>query len=144
VDVGSYVEKLVNYLFLSFGASRSKVQVNVQAEGIEIPLDKAVPCGLIINELVSNCLKHAFLGRAIGTITITVSSDPKSVLLVVSDNGIGLPGDASVDEPQTMGLRLVRLLVKQLVGELHVTTGEGTEFRIRFRKRGPSKAMHSV
>lgn len=137
VDVKSYVEKLVNHLFLSFGASRNKIRVSLETRNVEIPLDKAVPCGLIINELVSNCLKHAFAGRPRGKINISLQAEPRWFVVVVADDGVGLPAGVSVDEPQTMGLRLVQLLARQLLGELKVTSGsEGTSFRVRCRRRG--------
>ena len=96
----------------------------------------AVPCGLIINELVSNSLKHAFPEGLRGAIHIDISPDKKErYLLTVRDTGIGFPEELDFQNTQTLGLQLVNMLVKQLEGKIEMVKGKGTEFKISLQER---------
>jgi two-component sensor histidine kinase len=96
-------------------------------------INTAVPCGLIINELVSNALKYAFEGRQEGQISIRLSQpDPSTLLLVVKDNGIGLPQGFDLGRAETLGLKLVNGLTQQISGKISLKNGQGTEFTIQF------------
>ena len=97
-------------------------------------INKAIPCGLILNELISNALKHAFSGDGAGAITVIIRKyDNKEIEIVVGDNGLGLPDDVDIRQPRSVGLHLVNGLVKnQLNGQIKVRRDNGTEFRIIF------------
>ena len=95
-------------------------------------MDTAVPCGLIINELVTNSIKHAFKGIKSGKISVKFHSNDGCYTLIVSDNGIGLPKDFDVKNPEKLGLKLVNSLTEQLDGILEVQSNDGAEFKIRF------------
>ena len=96
-------------------------------------IDTAIPCGLIINELVSNALKYAFPENIRGNITIHIfENTPQELTLTVSDDGIGLPEDISMDNAQTLGLRMVNTLTRQISGHLTIDRETGTTFQICF------------
>jgi two-component sensor histidine kinase len=96
-------------------------------------IDIAIPCGLILNELVSNALKHAFNERETGEIVVELHEDAdRGWHLCVRDNGVGLPDGLDKQESLTLGLRLVRMLVAQLQGRLEIRQNEGTEFCLNF------------
>jgi two-component sensor histidine kinase len=102
-----------------------------------LDIDRAIPCGLIVNELVSNALKHAFplQDHQVGEIHISMHSVPGQdgqIELVVCDNGVGLPVDVEVAEAKTLGLTMVNLLSRQLRAELEVHRNQGTSVRITF------------
>ncbi|MBU4371239.1 MAG: sensor histidine kinase, partial [Proteobacteria bacterium] len=96
--------------------------------------NKAIPCALILNELISNALKHAFPGDGPGELQIIIRETKNTEIeIVVRDNGIGLPDDVDIHQPRTVGLHLVNGLVKnQLDGQIEVRRDNGTEFRIKF------------
>jgi PAS domain S-box-containing protein len=133
IDFGSYIRDLTNNLFLTFGVNRSQVSLEINAKGILFNIDTAVPCGLIINELVANSLEHAFRNQQNGKITIEILPDVDHTWkLSVSDNGVGMDPSLDIQSAKTMGLRLVRALTKQIDGELHVSTYQGTTATIVF------------
>jgi len=122
-------------LLRSYGSEAARVAIKAEVEDIRLGVDQAIPCGLIINELVSNSLKHAFLEGEGGEIRIAMRQvGEDEVELEVSDNGIGLPESVGVRNAESLGLRLVSMLAEdQLVGEIKVDRGKGTRFRIGFR-----------
>lgn len=133
VDLGDYVRRLAGHLFRSFGDSTEHIQLELKIEGVSLAVDRAAPCGLIINELLSNSLKYAFLGNRPGRIYIRAERQPnQSILLSIGDDGPGLPPDVGLWNTKTLGLRLVRTLVRQIDGELELGEPPGAEFRIRF------------
>jgi two-component sensor histidine kinase len=140
IDFGKYAKSLSKHLIRSYGAD-SSIKLKIEADNVLLGIDKSVPCGLIINELVSNSLKHAFSGGKNGEIRIVVRSekdntgDSSSLLydIVISDNGIGLPKDFDYQKTDSLGLRLVSALTKQIDGNIEVDTSGGTAFRITFR-----------
>jgi two-component sensor histidine kinase len=100
---------------------------------VSLDLDRAIPAGLIISELVSNALKHAFRGRREGDILVELTGvDSGHVALTVTDDGIGLPEGMDPNESQTLGLLLVHTLTRQLGGKLTIRSGTGTAFEIVF------------
>ncbi|OFY94077.1 MAG: hypothetical protein A3K10_07340 [Bacteroidetes bacterium RIFCSPLOWO2_12_FULL_31_6] len=97
-------------------------------------LDLSIPCGLIINELVSNALKYAFKGREKGKITISLFLINGMVTIKVSDNGVGMSKNINVKETNTLGLQLVTALVEQIEGKLKIDYNKGTTFTITFKQ----------
>lgn len=133
INFKEYIESLVWDLFYTYGYEKGNVQPIFDLDEVNIGLDTAIPCGLIINELVSNSLKYAFPSRK-GTIIIEFKSKGEEILLKVADNGVGLPADIEPENAETLGLKLVYILTKQLEGELELDRTHGTEFTIRFKE----------
>ena len=120
-----------------------------ELDPVFLPVDMAIPCGLILNELATNSLKHAFIGRERGTIEIQLTSLPnESVRLLFRDDGWGLPDGLNLQAAESLGLRLIRMLGKQLRGEVVTRSGEGTTFELRFKitetRVGPSHEAKAV
>jgi PAS domain S-box-containing protein len=133
VDFGSYIQDLASFLFRSYRAERGAVRLSVDADGVSLPIDTAVPCGLIINELISNSLKHAFADGREGEIRVSlVAEQEQRIRLAVSDNGVGFPEDVDFRRTPSLGLQLVNTLVDQLDAEIELYNGEGTRFEIAF------------
>jgi len=132
VDFNLYLERLVYNLFSFYGVDRSRIRSVVDAEGMRLDIAKAIPCGLIVNELLTNALKHAFPDGRSGEISISLRSQDGRASLEVADNGIGLADDLAVDGSASLGLKLVSVLAKQLHGEIHVDRHGGTRFAISF------------
>jgi two-component sensor histidine kinase len=135
VDMGAYIRELADELEHSYGTPA--VAIQSEADEILLDIDRAIPCGLIVNELVSNALKHAFplQDHQVGEIHISMHSVPGQdgqIELVVCDNGVGLPVDVEVAEAKTLGLTMVNLLSRQLRAELEVHRNQGTSVRITF------------
>jgi len=133
INLVSYLSQLVEHIKSSYGRESTSISVNMQIDpALTLTLDECVPCGLIINELVSNSMKHAFQPGMQGEIIICVSGDGQICSLVVSDDGCGLPPSADSSRTDTLGLQLVTNLVRQLEGSLNISGEQGTEFTIRF------------
>ncbi len=135
IDFAGYIESMVEELRRSYGSERAGIGIKMEVGNVRLGINYAIPCGLIINELVSNSLKHAFLEGKRGEVRIAmrqVSGD--EVELEVSDNGAGIPESVDVRNAKSLGLRLVSILAEdQLGGEMELDRTEGTKFRIRFR-----------
>jgi PAS domain S-box-containing protein len=141
LDFASYVRDLTGYLLRSYGVSSKGVRLDVDVTDLSLDLDTAIPCGLIINELVSNTLKHAFPDRdrdGDGRVRVVMREDEGKITLVVSDNGVGLPEDLDAQHTESLGLQLVNILTDQLDGTLALDRKAGTTFEITFDK--PSHA----
>ena len=127
-----YIRHLVAQVFQSYGEQSQHVAVSLRVQKVSLSIEAATPCGLIINELVSNALKHAFPHKA-GELWVTFEiNQEQNYILTVSDNGIGLPEDFDVQKAESLGIQLVHSLVEQLDGNLDVATGNGTSFSITF------------
>jgi two-component sensor histidine kinase/sensor domain CHASE-containing protein len=129
VSFAAYVRDLAAHLRHSYAGNSESVQVRIDVEDISLDLDLSVPCGLIITELLSNALKHAFPAGRTGTVTVSMAHDgPGRLRLGVSDDGIGLPQGVDVRSADTLGLRIVTMLVEQIKGTLSTgTAGTGAE-----------------
>jgi PAS domain S-box-containing protein len=136
IDFGDYAHSLAVELYHSYGADPSKILLKVDARKVTLGLDSAIPCGLILNELVSNCLKYAFPAerREKGQIEIVLRQNAKgAVRLMVADDGKGLPEDLDIRRTKSLGLHLVILLAEQqLRGKLRLDRVKGTRFTIEF------------
>ncbi len=106
----------------------------VKVENIKLNIETGIPCGLIINELVSNSLKHAFPNERKGEVCVSLKSYDDDYKFVVSDNGIGLPDDIEAKKTDGLGLQLVNNLVSQLDGMIDLDRSQGTKFTISFKK----------
>jgi PAS domain S-box-containing protein len=134
VDFSEYVHDLSTFLFRSYQADSSAVSLRVNAaRDVQLGIDTAIPCGLIVNELVSNALKHAFPGGRAGEVWVELARTGGNMLtLVVRDNGVGFPASEDYRHTQSLGLQLVNTLVDQLEGSLELDPGGGTTFKIMF------------
>ncbi len=132
IDFPDYILQLSSRLFRSYQIPAGRVELETRVSDVALGVDEAVPCGLILNELLSNSLKYAFDGSP-GKIYIHVDRlEDASIRLTIGDNGRGLPPEVGFWNTKTLGLRLVRSLVRQLDGEIEVGGPPGVEYRIRF------------
>jgi len=137
IDFSCYVDELVMSLYRSSVVDPDKIRADVEVRDIELGIDEAIPCGLIINELVSNALKHAYPGNRRGSVSIRGSLDAEgSVCLTVTDTGVGLPQGFDVSTSESLGLQIVSLLTKQLHGTLEIQGDNGMAVCIRFNSKG--------
>ncbi len=135
VDLAGYVRSLARELFQACAINPGKIDTIFQTDGdIYVDIYKAIPCGLILNELISNALKHAFAGDGIGELRIIMGeTNDRKIEIIVRDNGSGLPDSVDIRAPRSVGLYLVSGLVKnQLSGQIEIKRDNGTEFRIKF------------
>lgn len=129
----NYAKSLAGNLMRTFSDHHGKISVVYEIEDVLLPLDTGIPCGLIINELISNSFKYAFKNRETGTIKIGLkSSDDGKYLLEVSDDGLGFDKEVVVENAKTLGLKIVNKLVQQIEGTLEYDFSEGSKFIIRF------------
>ncbi|MCG8614749.1 MAG: ATP-binding protein, partial [Desulfobacterales bacterium] len=133
IDFKGYVKKLVRNLRTTFDRSNPDMDIRIDIRDVFIDIDLAIPCGLIINELVSNAFKYAFPGDTAGILNISMYIETDVVFLRIEDNGVGLPEDLEPATTPTLGIKLVQNLVShQLAGELTISREHGTGFDIRF------------
>jgi PAS domain S-box-containing protein len=138
LDFAEYAFSLLKNLWSSHSAANGNVRLNMFPAPLILPVEMAVPCGLILNELASNALKHAFPGGRGGEVTVTLEHDTATgvVCLGVRDNGVGLPADLDWRQSPSLGLRLVQMLAKQMRGTVQTGSGPGTQFQINFKVKG--------
>jgi two-component sensor histidine kinase len=135
IDFPEYVASLTTNLFHSYGVDAKVVRLELDIEPVALTIDTAISCGLIIHELVSNCLKHAFPEGRKGRIDIRLRAESGSFRLTVRDNGVGFPEPAGGGRGTTLGLRLVGILAEQIGGTVRrKKTKRVTEYEIRFHE----------
>lgn len=137
LNFADYAATLLRYLWHAHGTLADQARLDLAIKPVTLPVDAAVPCGLILNELVANSLKHAFPDGRGGTVTVALELDPaaESVCLRVADDGVGFPADLNWRQARSLGLRLVQILSRQLGGTVDLGDGPGTEFRVTFPAR---------
>ncbi len=144
VNAEDYVQSIARYLFGAHAKKAAGITLNVQVDDVDLDLDTAIPCGLLINELVSNALKYAFPaeGEREGEIRVGLCAlGDGRLALSVSDNGTGLPPDAELQNIESLGLRLVDMLTQQLRGTIELDRSAGTAFRITFAAQRAARQM---
>jgi PAS domain S-box-containing protein len=133
VDFAEYVHTLTQDLFRSYKVSSGSIKLKVNAEDVFLDINSAIPCGLIINELVSNSLKHAFPNGRCGEITIDLHlGKDNKISLSVADNGVGLPEGLDFQQTESLGMRLICILTEQLGGSVRINRKKGTKFSLTF------------
>jgi PAS domain S-box-containing protein len=132
IDFAEYITALADLLFKSYAVDPSLIRFAVEGEEVFLNIDTAVPCGLIVNEILSNALKHAFPGGRGGEIIVALQQTNGACVLTIRDNGIGLKPDSENAPVRTLGLQLVRGLVQQIEGAIEVRRDGGTVFSISF------------
>ncbi|MBD2682097.1 PAS domain-containing protein [Nostoc paludosum FACHB-159] len=141
INFAQYIPDLTSNLFDSYNVKSSQIKLNIQVDNTILDIETAIPCSLIINELVSNSLKYAFPNNRIGEIEVRLYQENKPLIqkqhernltLIVRDNGIGLPADFDCKKTKTLGISLIQGLTKQLRGNIEINSHQGTEFKITF------------
>jgi len=142
IDMASYVRTQVMHLWASYSQRSRDVDLQVDVDDVLLGIDAGVPCGMLVNELVSNALKHAFPVDMPDTrqppprILVRLQrQDDGRLILEVADNGIGLPRDIDMDDPQSLGLQLIQISAQQLNGEIALDRRAGTRFTVTFSPR---------
>ncbi len=132
LELNGYIEHLARTLFKTFTMERQNIRLVTRLDAMRIDLKRAVPAGLILNELLTNAAKYAFQGRGSGTITVNLRGENDMAVLSISDDGIGLPDGFALDRSAGTGLKLVGTLSRQLGGDFTIESGAGTTARIGF------------
>jgi two-component sensor histidine kinase len=134
INFNDYLLQLINNIIHSYSVSPEKIKLTVNCEKIILNLDTSIPLGLIINELVTNSIKHAFPATSKGNIAINLKTQNKFVILTVEDSGVGIGADISPENSGTLGLQLVYTLIDQINGSISFERlqPQGTRVNIRF------------
>ncbi|MGH7886051.1 MAG: GAF domain-containing protein, partial [Thermodesulfobacteriota bacterium] len=133
IDFNKYLVDLTNHISRSYGPLYNKINLNINANGAMLDINKAIPCGLIVNELVANAYEHGFKNNFLnGCITIDFNENNNRCYLTVKNNGSKLPDDFSIEKTESLGLQLVYSLTKQIKGNLKINNINGVEFNIEF------------
>ncbi len=133
INIGDYIQDIFDHFLSIFGEVVVRVTPTIQIAPIFLGMDASLPLGLIITELISNALKYAFPGQRTGTISITLNlQDANKLILIFSDNGIGIPPELDLATCNSLGIQLVTILTRQLKGNLELDRTNGTTFKITF------------
>jgi len=142
IDFSKYIKELVDVITYSNSKTDNNIDVEISTGNVKLGVNQGIPCGLIINELISNAYEHAFEGREEGKVWITFEElEETKIKLSVKDNGIGLPADfeEKQQESQSLGMVLVETLARQLSGDMEIRNlAQGVEFIIEFEKENPT------
>lgn len=131
INFGTYAQNLIVHLFQTYAISPNKIEMETNTEDVLIDINNAIPCGLICNELVSNSIKHAFPEDKKGKIIFKLHSEKEGkVLILISDNGIGIPKEIDLQNPKTLGMQLVNDLIEQIKGTIELDRKGGTTWKI--------------
>jgi two-component sensor histidine kinase len=139
IDFASYLHNLAGDLLSLYAMNPDALTLEIQADQVLLDIHTAIPCGLIVNELVSNALKHAFPDGRGGEIRVRLRRHGRQVTLSVCDNGVGFPAGVDFRDTPSLGLQLVHLLTDQLGGTVELRRGNGTSFVIRFAAEEPRR-----
>jgi two-component sensor histidine kinase/putative methionine-R-sulfoxide reductase with GAF domain len=136
IDLKEYVETIKEALFYSYGIDKDRISLRIDIKDIFLDISTAIPCALIINEVISNALQHAFPNGRKGEIFISLRScNDNKMELILKNNGICLPEDFDLRNASSIGLQVINILVKQLKGEIRISREEGAEFHIVFHEK---------
>jgi two-component sensor histidine kinase len=132
INMGSQIRDQVADLSSIYGRSGAEIQSEIEAQDIYLPVDQAIPCALVVNEILSNAFKHAFKGKKHGNLMVSATQVDDHIRIIVRDDGIGIPNDMDVERTTSLGLKLIRNLVLQLSGSVTITSDHGTEVIVDF------------
>jgi len=131
IDVSKYIEELIKILLESYEYGVHDIKTTIKIDEFELELDLLIPLGMIINEIISNALKHAFVGIDLPELFISLTGSTGSeVVLTLRDNGVGLPDESEINENDSIGFLLINSLVAQIYGKLEIKRENGTEYKI--------------
>ena len=134
IKVQAYFEKLFNSLFNSYNISPERIKLDTDIQNINLDVDTIIPLGLIVNELVSNALKHAFPGNRNGTIRIQLKEDPKGLQLQVADNGIGWKREINIEQSDSFGFRMINAFKNRLEAQLEIENNNGAQITMLIKE----------
>lgn len=135
VDMNQYVRSLIINIFSSNQISHARIKPLINIQNIYMNVNNAIPCGLLINEIVTNAICHGFKQNKSGEITINMKEDKKNYFhLEISDNSDGLPLDVDYKDPETVGMELIRIFILQLSAEVKLVNNNGVVYKIKFKK----------
>lgn len=132
IPFSTYVRSLAANVFHAMGVSPASIRLELQIDPVSLTVDKAIPCGLILNELITNALKHAFPNERRGSLRVALRGGAEAVSLSVSDDGVGIAEDFDLERSKSLGMQLVATLVDQLDGRLSIARAGGTAFDVTF------------
>ena len=133
IDFSQYIKDLTAQLFRTYSVQARSIELQLDVDPVILEIDRAIPCGMIINELLTNCLKHGFKGRTQGEITITLHPEEGGLIRIsVSDDGVGISPDVDIMNSPSLGMKLVRTLTDQLRGQITVNRVKGAQFIVVF------------
>jgi two-component sensor histidine kinase len=132
IDFGDYIKSLVDELLRMYNVPLGVITITTDIENVQLGVDTAIPCALIINELVSNSLKYAFPDGRTGSITVALQRANGAYMLTIADDGVGIPADVDFRTTDSLGMQLVVTLVNQLEGTIELNRENGTAFVISF------------
>lgn len=132
VDLADYLNDLLNMIHFTFESSHRDISIDKHLDNLNVNIKRAVPIGLICNEMINNCYKYAFEGRDKGLINVTLNVNGEKARLTVADDGVGLPEKFEEMRENSLGMTLIEVLTKQVEGELTYETGNGTRFTVEF------------
>lgn len=133
IDLSEYIKQLCDHLITVFKTSADNIKITVRSENMNLSIDYAIPCGLILNELISNSLKYAFPDGKKGEIIIELNKNSEGIYIIsLSDNGIGFPKNIDYRNTKSLGLQLVNTLVGQIDGNIILENNTGTKYTITF------------
>lgn len=130
IDLSLYIESLADNLLSVYSDTKRELIINYNMDNILTDFDIAIPVGLIVNEIVTNSIKHGFLERPKGKIDIFLEKNKSKIKLTIRDDGIGIPVNLDVENCKTLGFQLIKLLVAQLSGDYKIFREEGTTVQI--------------
>lgn len=130
IDLSVYIESLADNLLLVYAENKRELLINYSLDNLLVDFDIAIPIGLIVNEVVTNSTKHAFLDKEKGRIDIALEKKTHTINIIIKDDGIGIPVNFDAENNKTLGLQLVKLLVNQLNGKYKIYREEGTTVQI--------------
>jgi two-component sensor histidine kinase len=132
INALEYFNSIITQLSKAYGTMQRLINIDVKVDNVHLPIAFAIPCGLILNELLTNAFKYAFPGGQSGEIIVKFHKMNNRFVLSVGDNGVGLPARLNFREANSMGLRLINILTRQLKGEMNLDQSKGTLFKITF------------
>jgi two-component sensor histidine kinase len=141
IDYNDYLKKIAENLLQSYGIPAGKIRIEIHADEVVLPVNRAIPISLMINEMLSNALKYAFPGDRKGVITVDFRKEGEREVLVFRDDGIGMPVGIDLEHTVTLGLQLIKSLAAQVPGTITLNRDRGTEFRIAFENE-PATGEH--
>jgi two-component sensor histidine kinase len=132
IEFGGFIRDLASRLQQSHGSAGSPIPLHVDVADVSLTIETSIPCGLILNELVSNAFKHAFPEGRGGEVHIRMKAEGDQFILAVRDNGIGFPSSIDFRNPRSLGLELVNLLAEQINGTIDLMVDGGATFTVTF------------
>ena len=131
IDFADYIQSLTGEAFNSYGLDPARIQIAFELQPLRFEIGQAIPCGLILNELLSNAFKYAFPDGRAGQVSVSLQQQEFNVELTVEDNGVGMPEPGSLNEAKSLGLRIVHTLTRQLGASMEINSNNGSHFVLR-------------